>query len=92
MAIQVEFFGIPRARAGVACATTMEGRSAATLAEVLTDVADRFPEFAADCMVEQGKLREGFVVSVDGQCFVSNDQVTITQGQSVLILSADAGG
>ena len=45
MLIQVEFFGIPRARAGIE-KTTANG---SCLGEVLAELATRFPELAETC-------------------------------------------
>ena len=91
MTIHVEFFGIPRVRAGVANATVMHGRETASLAEVLDELSVRFPDFSNACISDQ-QLREGYVASIDGQCFVQGKAVIVKSDQSVLILSADAGG
>ena len=91
MAIQVEFFGIPRARTGVPRAVVLEQVTSASLNQVLNEVADRFPEFARECM-RDGKLQDAYVASIDGECFVHAGEQQVLTGQSVLILSADAGG
>ena len=87
MTITVELFGIPRARAGLAM-TTAEGESLGT---VLADLADRFPLLAASCITE-GQLRPGFIASLDGERFVSDPQTRLRDGDTVLLLSMDAGG
>ena len=38
------------------------------------------------------RLRTGYIASIDGQCFVQDDDVVIDDQESLLILSADAGG
>ena len=91
MAIVVEFFGIPRVRAGIERVEVLHGRKSATLSEILTEVAERFPEFAENCMTDR-RLRNGFIASIDGQCFVQDDNTVVGRQQSVLILSTDAGG
>ena len=48
MSIHVEFYGIPRSRAGTADAAA-EG---ATLGEVLSHLARQFPDLAADCIAD----------------------------------------
>lgn len=91
MTIVVEFFGIPRLRAGVERAEVLPGHESAALSEVLRDVGEQFPDFAAACMTNR-RLRTGFIASIDGQCFVQDDDVVVDRQQAVLILSADAGG
>ncbi len=91
MAIVVEFYGIPRARAGVQQTQVLDGRESASLREILTEVAAHYPDFGANC-VNDGKLRDGFVASVDGDEFIRDEDSRIASGQSLLILSADAGG
>jgi molybdopterin converting factor small subunit len=87
MTITVEFFGIPRQRAGVA-ATTVQ---AAQLGEVLTRLERRFPQLAETCLTE-GRLRPGYVANLNGERFVTDPTTPLKPGDSLLILSADAGG
>lgn len=91
MTIHVEFFGIPRLRAGVASITVLEEKQEATLAEVLTATCRQLPDFGAAC-VDQQQLREGYVANLAGQEFVRDPQTRIQTGQAILIMSADAGG
>ena len=90
MTIEVELFGIPRARTGTHRISVLSGRSSAQLSEVLAALGKKFPDFAAACL-DQDRLRAGFIASVDGEFFTQGD-VTVQSGKSVLILSADAGG
>ena len=87
MTIQVEFYGIPRQRAGMS-ATTASG---ASLREVLADLAARLPEWAAACL-EQGKLRPGYLANINAERFVSDLDTPLAAGDALLIMSADAGG
>lgn len=91
MAILVEFFGIPRIRAGVDRLSVLDGRDSAPLGDVLREVGEQLPEFAASCLLKN-RLREEYVASIDGECFVTSEQTTVLSDQSVLLLSADAGG
>jgi len=91
MAIVVEFFGIPRARAGVQQTQVLAGRESASLGEILTEVATQFPNFGANC-VNDGKLLNGYVASINGDEFIRDEDARVASGQSLLILSADAGG
>ncbi|MBI1902613.1 MAG: MoaD/ThiS family protein [Planctomycetia bacterium] len=91
MSITVEFFGIPRQRAGVAVAVCPGER----LGDVLRDLAGRFPAFAETCLdlgSSGSRLRAGFVANVNGERFLSDPAATLKPGDSLLILGADAGG
>jgi molybdopterin converting factor small subunit len=87
MSITVELFGIPRQRAGTA-KTQAEG---ARLDEVLLDLARRFPRLAEAC-IANGQLQGGYLANLNGQRFVSDPSTALAAGDSLLILSADAGG
>lgn len=89
MSIVVEFFGIPRLRAGterVAIATDRALR----LSDILRAVSVECPKFAVACL-QGDQLREGFLASIDGEAFTQDD-VLVDCGKSILIMSADAGG
>jgi molybdopterin converting factor small subunit len=87
MSVHVELFGIPRERAGIA-ETTAEG---SRLGEVLLDLARRYPRLGETCF-EGGRLQAGYVVNLNGQRFVLDPATEVQPGDSLLILSADAGG
>jgi sulfur-carrier protein len=87
MQVVVELFGIARSRAGVA-RTLAEGPS---LGDVLRDLARRFPELAGAC-IEGEQLRPGFIVNVSGNRFVSSPDTSLNAGDTVMLLSLDAGG
>lgn len=85
--VQVELFGIPRQRAGQ---SVVEARGP-RLADVLADLAIRFPALA-ECCIDGDRLRAGYVASLGGRQFVTDPQTQLAPGEPVLILSADAGG
>ena len=87
MSITVELFGIPRERAGVARTIS----AGASLGDVLADLAKRFPELAAGC-IDGRHLRPGFTANLGGQRFVTAAETPLTEDETVLILSLDAGG
>lgn len=87
MATHVEFYGIPRARAGTA-RTSVE---ADDLGAALRTLADRLPEFGATC-VDGERLRPGYVANLDGERFVVDPRTPLLAEVSLLILSTDAGG
>ena len=93
MPITVEFFGIPRARVGVSQTYVCDDDDVAPLGRVIAEVSKKFPDFAETCTHDGHLLRDGYIANIDGTRFVRGDEnELVTSGQSVLILSADAGG
>jgi molybdopterin converting factor small subunit len=84
--MHVELLGVPRERAGVAELDL----HAETLGQLLVALATRFPSFAE--LIAADRLRPSFVANLNGDRFVSDPGTELTEGDSVLILSADAGG
>ena len=91
MAIRVEFFGIARERAGQNELKIDVDSLPLPLGEVLRCVASRVPMLGRE-LIAEGKLHPSLAINVDGARFVRDPQTMIRDGQSVLILSADAGG
>jgi molybdopterin converting factor small subunit len=87
MHVDVELFGIPRARAGTS-RTTAEG---ACLGDVLVDLAGRFPDLAEAC-IDGRMLRAGYTANLGGRRFVTAPETPLAEGETVLLLSVDAGG
>lgn len=85
--VVVELFGIPRARAGIS-RTSVPGTD---LGDVLQALADRYPGLAKDC-IDGRRLRSGFTANLGGRQFVTSPETIVKPGESVLILSVDAGG
>ncbi|MBI3462395.1 MAG: MoaD/ThiS family protein [Planctomycetes bacterium] len=85
--VSVEFYGIPRERAGVAV-TTAEG---VCLGDVLADLCARFPRFAESCVADN-RLRPEYAANLNGAQFVKSPETKVGPGDALLILSADAGG
>jgi molybdopterin converting factor small subunit len=87
MQVPVEFFGIPRARAGVDRTTAIGDN----LGDVLADLARRFPELSETCI--DGKfLRPGFTANISAKRFTTAPETPLEKGDTILILSMDAGG
>lgn len=91
MDLRVEFYGIARQRAGVPHVALELPGPESTLAEALRQLADRLPDFGRECL-ESGRLRTTLAANLGGERFVSDPALVIRDGQSLLILSADAGG
>lgn len=85
--VRVELYGIPRARAGVSEAQCQPG----TLASILQQLAQQFPAFGESCL-EQGRLRKNYLANLGGNRFLTDLNCPVAAGQTLLILSADAGG
>ncbi len=84
--MQVEFFGIPRERAGVAQLDV----SADTLGDLLSCLATRLPSLAE--FIVDNRLHPSFTANINGDVFVSDPATPLGKDDCVLILSADAGG
>jgi hypothetical protein len=54
--IRVEFFGVPRQRAGVAEAILESPTPPATLGDALHALAVQFPQLAGECLSPDGRL------------------------------------
>ena len=91
MPIRVEFYGIARQRAGVGELVLDVPRGGLPLADVLAAVAQAAPQLDGS-WVSGGRLHASLAANIDGQRFVSDPATPIRDGQSLLILSADAGG
>jgi molybdopterin converting factor small subunit len=91
MAIHVEFFGIARQRAGVSELNLAFPQAQLPLGDVLRQIAERLPELSRELVVN-GRLHESLVANLGGSRFIHDPKTIIRDGQSLLILSADAGG
>lgn len=87
MNIIVELFGIPRARAGVE-RTIAEG---ACLGAVLRNLSEEFPALAAAC-IDGERLKPGFTANLKGDRFVTAPDTPLREGDTILLMSLDAGG
>lgn len=87
MPVTVEFYGIPRRRAGVASIAL----EAATLGDLLVTLGEQLPEFAETCL-DGDRLRIGYIANIDGRTFTTEPSTPLPDGSHVLLLSADVGG
>lgn len=86
-AVTVEFFGMARHRAG----RTELRAPGHSVADVLRAVMTSCPRLAG-LMTPAGELSRQYLVSLDGERFVSDPAEPIPAGCRVLVLGADAGG
>jgi molybdopterin converting factor small subunit len=84
--MQVEFLGVPRQRAGI----SELDMQAETLGQLLGSLAAQIPPLRD--LIAIDRLRPGFVANLNGDRFISDPQTPLGDHDSVLILSADAGG
>lgn len=86
-AITVEFFGIPRRKAGRPELSV----EAATVREALQQVAAACPELG-DVLTPSGRVAAYYLLSIGGESFVTDLDEKMEPGTRLLLLSADAGG
>lgn len=84
--IHLEFFGIPRRRAGCE-AISVTGR---TLRDVLRAAVAAAPGLAELC--EDGCLKPGYAANRNGREFLADGDTLLEPGDHVLLFSADLGG
>lgn len=84
--MHVEFFGVPRQRAGISALEV----NADTLGQLLGTLAAQIPSLGE--LIAEGRLNSAFVANLNGDRFVHDPATRLAEGDCVLILSADAGG
>jgi hypothetical protein len=85
--VLVEFFGIPRQRAGRAELAVPAG----TLSEIIERVEQACPGLTG-LRQGDGRFAPHYLLSIDGQQFVTDPHQPVRPGERLLLLSADAGG
>jgi molybdopterin converting factor small subunit len=85
--IAIELFGIPRLRAG----TGLIRLEASSVGEALSALAKVCPELE-DSVLRGGVLHEACKLCVNGERFVSDPHTPLSDGDTLLLLSADVGG
>ena len=84
--VTVEFFGVPRERAGRAELVV----SARTVRDALDAVEQSCP--GVRLLYGQGALNSQYLLSLGGERFITNLSESLPAGARLLILGADAGG
>jgi molybdopterin converting factor small subunit len=85
--ITIEFFGVPRLRAGMPCVHLDAG----TLAAALRTLVRLCP--ALDGPVVTGDaLHAAYRACLNGEQFVSDPATPLTDGDVLLVMAADVGG
>jgi hypothetical protein len=83
----VEFFGVPRLRAGRTELAVPSG----SVAELLAAIEKECPGLEGLRQADGG-LSPHYLLSLDGHAFLTDWQQEIHPGSRILLLSADAGG
>ena len=90
--IVIEFYGIPRIRTGQATAVlTFDQSAPVLLQDIARALVDRFPTLSSDCIAPDGPT-DGYVFCIDGKQFVRDLNHRVNVSQTLLFISADAGG
>ena len=76
MTIHIEFFGVARQRAGVAC-TSLPLAGPVTLQTVLLHLGAEYPDFAAECL-QGNRLQSNYVANVNGHQFVRDTMTELS--------------
>ena len=87
MSVRIEFYGIPRQRAGLESIDI----EAATLGEAFQQLSEQLPQFADACL-SGGQMQPSFLANLNGENFTTDPLTPLEPGDTVLIISADAGG
>jgi hypothetical protein len=85
--IVIEFYGVPRLRAGI-------GRmqiEASSLGQALLELGRLCPALE-ELVLQRGTLLETYKLSLNGDRFVTDPMTPLTSGDVLLLLSADVGG
>ena len=87
MTVRIEFFGIPRQRAGVEFLLV----DASTIGAALQIAAKELPEFGKACL-QGDRVQPTVIMNVNGEDFSTDPDRPLENGDTLLIMSADAGG
>jgi sulfur-carrier protein len=85
--IAIEFYGVPRLRAG----TRLVRLEASTVGQALRELGRVCPALK-DSVLRQETVHEVFKLSLNGDRFVSDPETPLSDGDTLLLLSADVGG
>ena len=85
--IHIEFYGVPRLRAGVS-RLTLEG---ASVGEAIDALAIACPSLSVH-VLREGSVHPAYKLSLNGERFVSDRATPLHDGDTLLLLSADVGG
>jgi molybdopterin-guanine dinucleotide biosynthesis protein A len=86
--IHVEFFGVPRRRAGVG-RLDIEGT---TLGEALRALARACPALVGSVLTTEGAVQSTAIVSLNGNRFTTEPSTPLADGDTLILLDVECGG
>jgi molybdopterin converting factor small subunit len=90
--IRVELFGTPRLRAGRR-EVELELPAETSRQQIIKTLAEACPALVGPVLGEDlNGLQEGYVFNLNGTAFLSSDTISLQSGDSLLLLSNQAGG
>jgi len=85
--IAIEFYGVPRLRAG----TALLHLEASTVGQAMSELGRVCPALE-NSVLRPGLLHAVYKLSLNGERFVSDPETPLSHGDVLLLLSADVGG
>jgi hypothetical protein len=85
--IAFEFYGVPRLRAGMKRLQL----EASSLGQALRELGRACPTLEGG-VLRDGTIQEAYKLSLNGERFISDPETPLTEGDVLLLLSADVGG
>jgi molybdopterin converting factor small subunit len=90
--VRVELFGMPRLRAGRR-EVELELPAETSRQQVMHALAEACPALVGPVLGEDlNGLQDGYVFNLNGTAFLSGDSISLQPGDSLLLLSNQAGG
>ncbi len=86
--MRIELYGVARVRAQTECVEV----EATSVREALCELARTVPSLAPEIVTTTGELGAGYLVSRNGKRFDKSAAGTLSPGDVLLLLSAQAGG
>jgi molybdopterin converting factor small subunit len=87
MSVTIELFGVPRLRAGAGRFTV----DAATVGDALTALTHSAPALA-ELVTAGGALHSAYRLCLNTDRFIADPATPLADGDTLLLLAADAGG
>ena len=92
ISVTIELFGAPRILGG-ARALDLAVPAPASRERLIAALADRCPALVGHGLKEDlTDLEEGYVFNRNGLAFLGNGEFTVEEGDSLLLISSQAGG
>jgi hypothetical protein len=90
--VKFEFLGTANAVTGIESFELMIDRQSVPLWECFAELSERFPSVNRVFNLSRRTMEKGYLVSINGQRFVSDLTTSINSSCEVFILATDIGG